>query len=39
MVNQQKKNGFQLVHVSSVTVRSRTRYSAIFTNEKIRDCE
>ena len=39
MVNQQKKNGFQLVHVSSVTVRRRTRYSAIFTNEKIRDCE
>ncbi|XP_065900631.1 uncharacterized protein [Dysidea avara] len=39
MVNQQKKNGFQLVHISSFTVKSRTRYSTIFTNEKIGDCE
>ena len=39
MVNQQKREGFQLVHISSFTIRSRTRYSAIFTNEKIGDCE
>jgi len=38
-VRQQKQNGFQLAHVSSITVKSRTRYSAIFTNEKIGDCE
>ena len=39
MINQQKQEGFQLVHISSFTIRSRTRYSAIFTNEKIEDCE
>jgi len=39
MINQQKQEGFQLVHISSFTIRSRTRYSAIFTNEKIGDCE
>ena len=39
MVQDQKSNGFQLVHISSYTIRSKTRYSAIFTNEKIGDCE
>jgi len=39
MIQDQKSNGFQLVHISSYTTRSKTRYSAIFTNEKIGDCE
>jgi len=39
MINQQEWNGFRLEHISSFTVKSRTRYSAIFTNERIGDCE
>ena len=39
MVNQQQRNGFKLAHVSSVTQGKRTRYSAIFTDEMIGDCE
>ena len=39
MVQDQKSNGFQLVHISSFTTKSRTRYSVIFENEKIGDCE